>query len=124
MCVWLCSLQISGVHACLINFKVIVITGISIYIVDVGDDLLLESLSNQETCSDAQGGLLLEANPFSCTLLICECSPGIRTRSTNAKKTKGKAVSLKHTDKGEKSGVNACDLFERVCVCVFVCMYD
>ena len=61
-------------------------------------------LSDQETYSDAQGGLLLEANIFSCTLLICECSTGIRTRSTSAKKTKGKAISLKHTDEGEKSG--------------------
>ena len=101
---WLGSLQISGVHACSINFKVIVITGISIYIVD---DLLLESLSSQGTCSDVQGGLLLEATLFSCTLLICEFSTGICMRSTNAK-MKGKAVSLKHTDMGKKSGKCLC----------------
>ena len=45
-----------------------VITVTFIYIVDLGDDLLLESLSDQETYSDAQGGLFLEVNTFSSTL--------------------------------------------------------
>ena len=91
-------------HACL---KVIVITGISMYIVDLGDDLLLESHLDQETNSDAQGGFPLRFNLFRTLIFIFECLlliTGIHTRSVSAKKTKGKAISRKHTDEGEKSG--------------------
>ena len=84
---------------------------ILMYNVDLGDDLLLESLLDQETNSDAQGGFPLEFKLFRTLIFILLLITGINTVNVSAKKMKGKAVSLKHTDKGEKSGKFFCLLY-------------
>ena len=59
------------------------------YIVDLGDDLLLESLMDQDTHSDTRGGFLLEFKLFRTLIFIFECITRLSYEERKCQKDEG-----------------------------------